>query len=94
MISSLNCHSNLNQNILRQIIFTNKNLLIGASIGLNLILFLVFKDYSVDLRVFIHFSATLALVILATIKIDGIYLPFLFPKIIAHIFKDKRITNI
>ena len=94
MRSSLNCHSNLNQNILRQIIFTNKNLLIGASLGLNLILFLVLKDYIVNLRVFIHFSATLALVILVTIKIDGVYLPFLFPKIIAHIFKDKRITNI
>jgi len=94
MKTSLNYKCNLDQNVLRQVIFTDKNLLFALIIGSNLFLFLFFNDIQLNTRILIHFSTSLALILLSTSRLDGIYLPYLLPKIITFLLSNKKRRDI
>lgn len=94
MKTSLNYKCNLDQNVLRQVIFTDKNLLFALIIGSNLFLFLFFNDIQPNTRILIHFSTSLALILLSTSRLDGIYLPYLLPKIITFLLSNKKRRDI
>lgn len=94
MKTSLNYKCNLDQNVLRQVIFTDRNLLIGLIIGSNLFLFLILNYIQPNTRILIHFSTSLALILLSTSRLDGIYLPYLLPKIITFLLSNKKRRDI
>ncbi len=94
MKTSLNYKCNLDQNVLRQVIFTDRNLLIGLIIGSNLFLFLILNYIQPNTKILIHFSTSLALILLSTSRLDGIYLPYLLPKIITFLLSNKKRRDI
>lgn len=94
MKTSFNYKCNLDQNVLRQVIFTDRNLLFGLIIGSNLFLLLFLNDIQLNTKILIHFSTSFALILLCTIRLDGIYLPYLLPKIITFLLSNKKRRDI
>jgi hypothetical protein len=83
--------TNFEQNILRQIIFTDRNIVIGIILVINVTLLYLTQSLSIELRGFISLSFTICFLILLSIKIDDQFLYTLLPNIFRHIVMNKHV---
>lgn len=83
--------TNFEQNILRQIIFTDRNIIIGIILVVNVFLLYVTQSLSIELRGFITITFTISFLILLSIKIDNQFLFKLLPNIFRFISSNKHV---
>ena len=83
--------TNFEQNILRQIIFTDRNIIIGIILVVNVFLLYVTQSLSIELRGFITLTFTISFLILLSIKIDNQFLFKLLPNIFRYISSNKHV---
>ena len=83
----------IRENILRQVIFTDRNLLLGTIIVILLFVWKTFSNVSADMRIFISLSLAGTTLLIFTLKTDRQILIKIFPRIINFIFSKKETRN-
>lgn len=83
--------TNFEQNILRQIIFTDRNIIIGTILVINVTLLYLTQSLSIELRGFISLSFTICFLILLSIKIDDQYLYKLLPSMFRYVLTNHHV---
>jgi len=83
--------TNFEQNILRQIIFTDRNIIIGIILVINVTLLYLTQSLSIELRGFISLSFTICFLILLSIKIDDQYLYTLLPNMFRYVLTTHHV---
>ena len=90
MKSSINYHADLERNILRQIVFTDKNLAVGSIVAINLSLVLL-KGIDQGARVVIHTFLTCLVLFLLSLKVEGRLLIYMLPRMIIYWLSPKKL---
>jgi hypothetical protein len=83
--------TNFEQNILRQIIFTDRNIIVGIILLSNVILLYVSENLPIEIRGFISLSFTTSFLILLSLKIDEQYVYKLLPNFFRYIVMNKHV---
>lgn len=83
--------TNFEQNILRQIIFTDRNLIVGIILVVNVILLYISENFPIEIRGFISLLFTISFLILLSLKIDDQYVYKLLPNIFRYLAMDKHV---
>jgi hypothetical protein len=83
--------TNFEQNILRQIIFTDRNIIVSIILVVNVILLYISENLPIEVRGFISLSFTIAFLILLSLKIDEQYVYKLLPNIFRYIVVNKHV---
>lgn len=83
--------TNFEQNILRQIIFTDRNIIIGIILVINVTLLYLTQSLSIEFRGFISLSFTICFLILLSIKIDDQYLYKLLPNMFRYVLTTHHV---
>ena len=85
--------TNFEQNILRQIIFTDRNIIVGIILAVNVFLLYISENLPIEVRGFISLSFTISFLILLSLKIDEQYVYKLLPNIFRYIAMNKHVRH-
>jgi len=83
--------TNFEQNILRQIIFTDRNIIVSVILVANIVLLYISENLPIEVRGFISISFTICFLILLSLKIDEQYVYRLLPNIFRYIVVNKHV---
>lgn len=83
--------TNFEQNILRQIIFTDRNIIVGIILVMNVVLLYVSENLPIEVRGFISLSFTICFLVLLSVKIDDQYIYKLIPNIFRYLVMNKHV---
>jgi len=81
----------LRQNILRQMLFTNRNILLGLIVIVSIVIGFGFSFLSIEHRIIIIILTSGISITIASTKLDNQTLVTLFPRFVRYISKNKRI---
>ncbi len=83
----------IRENILRQVIFTDKNIFFTFCFCLILVLWKLFSNFPVDFKLFLSVLACGVFLIIISVKIDRQPIVYLVGRIFIFIFSKKKVRG-
>jgi len=81
----------IRENILRQLIFTDRTIIITIAIIISILIFYIAEDFSIEFKFLITFIFVGVFILLASLKIDRQSLGEIFKRLILFIFRKKNV---